>query len=352
VILTTPTDFNSNHLSTNTIINASSNLLLDPSLYIGTNVIQSQDTGSLNQLWTFIPLGEGYDLIVNAQTGWVLEDPNYSCCNGTNLDTWVPNGGSNQQWQVNYTSQGNYLFITFINRASGLVLEDPNFSNQDGTAMDQWQWNGGLNQQWVLGFYIGQPAALPLQSTALNITGNASTNDSTSTLNDYGPPFARSSFAMIADPTSSSGAASGTNVGTATGIGPAVGVALPSGPRTGAPAIGGLAGAGTLSPSRYGALIGQRGRPAQGSSSDLAALDAVFADYGPMEYHLMSGGQRRGRVRVLLQSEWEKRTARISYNLERRSSHAQEDAQAIHRPGEGRHPAPPSPRTRPRLGPM
>src|SRR5512135_3581083 len=51
-----------------------------------------------------------------------------------------------------------------------------------------------------------------------------------------------------------------------------------------------------------------------------------------------------------LQTEWEKRTARISYNLERRFSHAQEDAQAIHRPGEGRHPSASSPRTRPRLG--
>src|SRR6516225_3329738 len=53
---------------------------------------------------------------------------------------------------------------------------------------------------------------------------------------------------------------------------------------------------------------------------------------------------------VLLQMEWERRTARISYNLERRFSHVQEDPQAIHRPGEGRHPSAPSPRTCPRLG--
>ena len=30
---------------------------------------------------------------------------------------------------------------------------------------------------------------------------------------------------------------------------------------------------------------------------------------------------------ILLQTEWEKRTARISYNLERRFTHAQEDAE-------------------------
>src|SRR5262249_7907358 len=55
---------------------------------------------------------------------------------------------------------------------------------------------------------------------------------------------------------------------------------------------------------------------------------------------------------VLRQMEWEKRTARISSDLERRFSHAQEDPQAIHRPGEGRHPSAPPPRTRPRLGPV
>ena len=60
--------------------------------------------------------------------------------------------------------------------------------------------------------------------------------------------------------------------------------------------IGRLAGDGTLSPSAYGTLMGQRSRPAQEVSSDLAALDAVFADYDPMQYHLMSSGRRRGRL--------------------------------------------------------
>jgi hypothetical protein len=149
------------------------------------------------------------------------------------------------------------------------------------------------------------------QSNAVNIladvnsfTGAGSQLDTTSVLNDI--PNDGSSFYVIANPEASgsssgvasgtNGVASGTNVGTATGNGPAVGVTLLSGARTGAAAIGGHAGAGTLSPSRYSTLIGQRGRPAQGFSSDLAALDAVFADNDPMEYHLMSGGRRRGRL--------------------------------------------------------
>jgi hypothetical protein len=63
-----------------------------------------------------------------------------------------------------------------------------------------------------------------------------------------------------------------------------------------APAIGGLAGAGSLSPSRNSTLITQHRRPAQGLSFDSAALDAVFADYDPMEYHLMSSGGRPTRI--------------------------------------------------------
>jgi hypothetical protein len=141
------------------------------------------------------------------------------------------------------------------------------------------------------------------QSTAINIYTNAEL-DTTSVLNDTADDG--SSFYVIANPGASgsasgvasdtNGVASGTNVGTATGNGTAVGVTLLSGTRTGAPAIGGRAGDGTLSTSRYSTLIGERGRPAQGFSSDLAALDAVFADYDPMQYHLMSGGRRRGRL--------------------------------------------------------
>src|SRR5215472_16244217 len=73
----------------------------------------------------------------------------------------------------------------------------------------------------------------------------------------------------------------------------------------------------------------------------------------PDHVHLLVSLDRQVSIAdalVLLQTEWEGRPARISYNLERRSSHGQEDSQAIHRPGEGRHPAAPSPRTRPRLG--
>ena len=37
-----------------------------------------------------------------------------------------------------------------VNAASGKVLDDPNFSTSNGIPMIQFQLNGGLNQQWKL----------------------------------------------------------------------------------------------------------------------------------------------------------------------------------------------------------
>src|SRR5271165_2515307 len=53
---------------------------------------------------------------------------------------------------------------------------------------------------------------------------------------------------------------------------------------------------------------------------------------------------------VLPQSEWEEQGARISYNLERRFSHVQENSESLQRPGEGRHTSASSPRTHPGVG--
>src|SRR5271157_454132 len=58
----------------------------------------------------------------------------------------------------------------------------------------------------------------------------------------------------------------------------------------------------------------------------------------------------RASLAVLLQSEWEEQGARISYNLERRFSHVQENSESLQRPGEGRHTSAPSPRTHPGFG--
>jgi hypothetical protein len=77
----------------------------------------------------------------------VLDDTNSSTSNGTGIDLWQFNGGANQEWTFIPLADGNDLIV---NVASGLALGDPGYSTSEGTQVIQWQWNGGLNEQWYL----------------------------------------------------------------------------------------------------------------------------------------------------------------------------------------------------------
>jgi hypothetical protein len=85
------------------------------------------------------------DYIANAVSGKVLDDPGFSTSNGTKIQQYPYNGGSNQQWLFVPLSNGNDLIV---NLASGKVLDDPGFSTSNGTKIQQYQLNGGANQQW------------------------------------------------------------------------------------------------------------------------------------------------------------------------------------------------------------
>jgi hypothetical protein len=89
--------------------------------------------------------GQTY-VLVNANSGSVLDDPGASTSNGTDLDQWQADGGTNQQWVA--TANGN--FWTFTNVASGKLLDDPAGSTSASTQLDQWQSNGGTNQNWTI----------------------------------------------------------------------------------------------------------------------------------------------------------------------------------------------------------
>ena len=130
--------------------NASSHLVLDDpnsSASNGTGIVQWQSNGGANQNWTFVPLANGNDLIVNQASGLVLGDPGFSQNRGTGIIQWQLNAGMNEQWQVNQQGNGTY---EIVNAYSGLVLEDPGSSTAEGIQMDQWNWNGTANQEWYL----------------------------------------------------------------------------------------------------------------------------------------------------------------------------------------------------------
>jgi len=85
--------------------------------------------------------------IVNANSGMLLEDPGYSTSNGTDMDQWTGNGGSNQQWAVTSLGSGKY---EIVNAYSGLALEVSGQSTSNGALVDQWSYWAGANQQWTI----------------------------------------------------------------------------------------------------------------------------------------------------------------------------------------------------------
>ena len=101
-----------------------------------------------NQQWTLIAASTNQAVtytVKNASSNQVLDDPNSSASNNTKIVQWQPNGGANQSWTFIPLADGNDLIV---NQASGLVLGDPGFSQNRGTGIVQWQLNAGMNEQW------------------------------------------------------------------------------------------------------------------------------------------------------------------------------------------------------------
>jgi hypothetical protein len=60
--------------------------------------------------------------------------------NGTLVELWTCNGGSNQQWQA--------VNGQLVNPASGKCLDDPASNTTNGTQLQIWSCSGAANQQW------------------------------------------------------------------------------------------------------------------------------------------------------------------------------------------------------------
>ena len=100
--------------------------------------------------WTLVAAGNApvvTNYVVNASSGKVLDDPDSSTSNGTPIQQYQLNLGSNQQWAFIPLADGDDLIV---NASSGKVLDDPNSSTSNGTTVIQYQLNGGTNQQWKL----------------------------------------------------------------------------------------------------------------------------------------------------------------------------------------------------------
>jgi hypothetical protein len=92
--------------------------------------------GGSNQNWTVETNGT---IEIN---GKCLDIANNSTADGALIDLWDCNGGGNQQWEA----EGS----TIVNPQSGKCLDDPAGSSTEGTQLDLWTCNGGANQNWEL----------------------------------------------------------------------------------------------------------------------------------------------------------------------------------------------------------
>ncbi|WP_234386622.1 RICIN domain-containing protein [Streptomyces sp. ERV7] len=80
-------------------------------------------------------------------SGKALDDPASSGTSGTQLITWTPHGGPNQQWQLTLNGDGGY---TMVNGASKLCADVAGGATTAGAAVVQATCTGRDSQRWQL----------------------------------------------------------------------------------------------------------------------------------------------------------------------------------------------------------
>ncbi len=102
----------------------------------GTAVEIYDCNGGTNQLWTTTPAGQ-----LRVYGSKCLDAANQGTTAGTAVRIWDCTGGANQQWTVN--SNG-----TVVGVQSGLCLDVTGQATANGTRLELWTCNGGANQRW------------------------------------------------------------------------------------------------------------------------------------------------------------------------------------------------------------
>ncbi len=105
------------------------------------------------------PAIDGKYMLVNRNSGKVIEAANGSSANGTNIRQNTYNGANYQQWNVNPINPrngGDFSYFTITGVASGKTLDINNFSLDNGGNLILWEkgtfWDGrqSINQVWYL----------------------------------------------------------------------------------------------------------------------------------------------------------------------------------------------------------
>ncbi|MFE6845377.1 RICIN domain-containing protein [Streptomyces sp. NPDC057686] len=105
--------------------------------------------------------------------GKALDDPASSSASGTQLITWTPHGGPNQQWQLALDADGSY---SMVNGSSRLCADVSGGSSAPGAAVVQAACNGGDSQRWLISDLGGGEYAVANKKSTLLLTTASGTD--------------------------------------------------------------------------------------------------------------------------------------------------------------------------------
>ncbi|MEW2625891.1 ricin-type beta-trefoil lectin domain protein [Streptomyces sp. NPDC048106] len=103
----------------------------------GTQVELWDCNGGSNQQWTSTSAGE-----LRVYGGDCLDAAGQGTSPGTKVDIYTCNGGGNQKWTLNADG-------TITGNQSGLCLDATGNGTANGTLLELWTCNGGSNQKWT-----------------------------------------------------------------------------------------------------------------------------------------------------------------------------------------------------------
>lgn len=140
----------------------------------GAAVVQWSRHGGANQQWRFIDAGDGYYRLQNRNSGKVLDDLGWSKTAGSALVQWKDLNGANQQFKLAKSPDG---YVRLVNRFSGMAVDVRNAAKANGGGVVQNRDRGGADQQWKLvpAGSVGS-SGTPTASSSSVPTGQASSS--------------------------------------------------------------------------------------------------------------------------------------------------------------------------------
>ena len=123
----------------------------------GTPLVQWTYNGGSSQQWDLNWQGNGQYSATNVGGAKVMDNGGTSTA-GADLVIQPWNGGSSQLWKILPDSDG---FYQIVSANSGMNVDVSGASTADGANIIQWTYNGNNNQQWMPSLASGSSLALP-----------------------------------------------------------------------------------------------------------------------------------------------------------------------------------------------